>query len=192
MDAAFFLNSILLGVGLAMDAVSVSLVSGLREPAMRKRRMALIAGVFGLFQFLMPFIGWAFVVFLESVFTVIRPFIPWVACAILIFLGTRMIVEGIRKKEGSEGAVIGFGALILQGIATSIDALSAGLTMSEYDVFRALVSSGIIGLVTFALCIAAVLVGRKIGAKLQNKAAVLGGIILIAIGLEILIKSFFS
>ena len=174
-----------------MDAVSVSIVSGLNEPAMKKRRMTAIAATFGGFQFLMPFLGWTFVVFLESVFTAVRPFIPWVAAAILTFLGVRMIIEGFRNKE-EEGAKIGIGALLLQGIATSIDALSAGLTMSEYDLPRALVSSGIIGVVTFLLCLISVFLGKKIGEKLKNKASLIGGVILIAIGLEILVKSFFS
>ena len=175
-----------------MDAVSVSIVSGLNEPAMKKRRMTGIAATFGGFQFLMPFLGWTFVVFLESVFTAVRPFIPWVAAAILTFLGIRMIIEGFRNGDEEEGAKIGIGALLLQGIATSIDALSAGLTMSEYDLSRALVSSGIIGVVTFLLCLISVFLGKKIGEKLKNKASLIGGVILIAIGLEILVKSFFA
>ena len=192
MDIVFFLNNILLGIGLAMDAVSVSVVSGLKEPEMKRRRMALIAAVFGGFQFLMPLSGWLFVVFLESVFTVIRPFIPWVAALILSFLGVRMIVEAFQSGEESKGVGIGMGALLLQGVATSIDALSAGLTMSEYDLMKALVSSGIIGAVTFGLCLVSVFLGRKIGAKLKNKASLVGGVILIAIGLEILAKSLFG
>ena len=191
MDSVFFLNSILLGIGLAMDAVSVSVVSGLKEPDMKKRRMTGISATFGGFQFLMPFLGWMFVIFLESVFTVIRPYIPWVAAAILSVLGIRMIIVGFRDEETDKGAGIGIGALLLQGIATSIDALSAGLTMSEYDLTKALVSSGIIGAVTFTLCLLSVFLGKKIGAKIKNKASLVGGVILIAIGLEILVKSFF-
>ncbi|MBO4411607.1 MAG: manganese efflux pump, partial [Lachnospiraceae bacterium] len=175
--ASFFLNRALLGVGLAMDAFSVSTVSGLTEPNMKKRRAVLIAGVFGGFQFLMPFLGWILVSFAETLFSALRGVVPWIAFALLVFLGVKMLIEGFRK-ERPEGAVTGFGALLLQGIATSIDALSAGLATAEDVWIQSLVSSALIGGITFVLCLAAIWIGKRFGEKLQNKAMILGGIIL--------------
>lgn len=184
----FFANNAMLGVGLAMDAFSVSAVSGLTEPAMRKRRMLLIAGTFGLFQFLMPLLGWALVSFAEQLFSAIRPFIPWAAFVLLLALGIKMIVEGCRTME-EEPAPMGFGALLLQGIATSIDALSAGLTMADYRLMESLAASALIGAITFAICIAGIFLGRKFGKMLKNRALIVGGAILIVIGIKILVEA---
>ena len=182
----WILNSILLGVGLAMDAFSVSLANGLNEPDMSVRRMALIAGVFGAFQTLMPLIGWAMVRFLIDIFQALEPFIPWIALILLCLIGGKMIWEGFRGQEEDAAAAVSFGALILQGVATSIDALSVGFTIAELSAARAVSASLIIGAVTFAICMAGLVLGRKIGTKIGGKASILGGIILIAIGLEIL------
>ena len=180
------LNSVLLGFGLAMDAFSVSLVNGLQEPGMRKNRMAKIAGVFGIFQMMMPLIGWVCVQTILELFKSLQSLIPWIAFALLLFIGGKMILEGVRNKEEQEAERLGAGGLIVQGIATSIDALSVGFTMSELDIWNAVAESAIIGAVTFGICIGGILIGRKAGTKLSGKAAVLGGIVLIAIGIEIL------
>ena len=97
----FFLNSILLGVGLAMDAFSVSLANGLNEPLMKKSRMGLIAGVFGGFQGLMPLIGWICVHTVVQYFSAFEKVIPWIALILLAFIGGKMLIEGIREKDGS-------------------------------------------------------------------------------------------
>ncbi len=198
IDFVFFLNSLLLGVGLAMDAFSVSLADGLREPEMSKRRMAAIAGVYGVFQLAMPFAGWVLVSRLRSAFDVVRQMIPYVALALLLFIGVKMIIEGFKEKGQDDGeddeqpaAKMTAGILVLQGIATSIDALSVGLTISDKKLPEALLSAGIIGTVTFAICIAGILIGRKTGEKLKWKASVLGGGVLIAIGIEIFVKNIF-
>ena len=180
------LNSVLLGFGLAMDAFSVSLVNGLQEPGMWKNRMAKIAGVFGIFQMMMPLIGWVCVQTILELFKSLQSLIPWIAFALLLFIGGKMILEGVRNKEEQEAERLGAGGLIVQGIATSIDALSVGFTMSELDIWNAVAESAIIGAVTFGICIGGILIGRKAGTKLSGKAAVLGGIVLIAIGIEIL------
>ncbi len=180
------LNSVLLGFGLAMDAFSVSLVNGLQEPGMRKNRMAKIAGVFGIFQMMMPLIGWACVQTILELFKSLQSVIPWIAFALLLFIGGKMTLEGVRNKEEQEAERLGAGGLIVQGIATSIDALSVGFTMSELNIWNAVAESAIIGAVTFGICIGGILIGRKAGTKLSGKAAVLGGIVLIAIGIEIL------
>lgn len=188
-DFLFFLNSVLFGIGLAMDAFSVSLANGLREPNMKKKRMWLIAGTYGFFQIIMPLIGWFCVHTLREKFTAFQKFIPWIALILLLIIGGKMLIEGIQNKDEEEMLPkVGFFALLVQGVATSIDALSVGFTISGYDAMMALSESLIIGVVTFGICIGGLLIGRKFGTKLKAKAAILGGAILIAIGLEIFIK----
>ena len=184
----FFLNAGLFGVGLAMDAFSVSMANGLAEPGMKKRKAFGIAVVFGVFQTIMPLIGWLYVHTVFEAFESFRRFIPWIALALLGFLGGKMLVEGIRGTDAPQAAALGIGALLVQGIATSIDALSVGFTIAELDLVRALVESLIIGAVTFAICIAGVYIGRKLGTRIAGKATVVGGVILILIGIEIFIK----
>lgn len=188
------IQSVLLGVGLAMDAFSVSLANGLNEPKMKAKRMCLIAGVFAFYQALMPLTGWFCVHNLVKFFTVFEKFIPWIALLLLAFIGGKMVLEGIRNKEEeaeeSESG-LGFKLLMVQGIATSIDALSVGFTISEYGFIMALVSALIIAAVTFVICMAGIMIGKKFGTKLANKASVLGGVILIVIGLEIFITGLF-
>ncbi len=188
---SFFLNSILLGVGLAMDAFSVSLANGLHEPSMTRKRMGGIAGVFAGFQFLMPLVGYACVSTAVKCFHAFAPFIPWIAFILLGFIGGKMLVEGIRNREGEgEMPAIGFGALMVQGVATSIDALSVGFTIADYSWLQALLSCLLIGAVTFVICAVGLALGKTVGTKIAGKAGVLGGAILLFIGAEILIKSF--
>ncbi|MBQ8577336.1 MAG: manganese efflux pump [Clostridia bacterium] len=229
----FFVNSAMLGVGLAMDAFSVSLANGLAEPKMKGRRMLLIAGVFAVFQALMPLTGWFCVHNLAKLFVSFSVLIPWIALALLVYIGSKMLYEGIqcsrerkaaentcgeqcpiaagaaedrgdrgnraesasRKTDadacGCSGAVVGFGGLLVQGVATSIDALSVGFTIAEYDALSAVVSALIISVVTLAICLCGVAIGKKFGTKLAGKASILGGVILIAIGLEIWISGVF-
>ena len=187
MDWVFFLNSVLFGVGLAMDAFSVSMANGLNEPRMKRRKMLLIAGTFAAFQIAMPLIGWLCVHTIAATFAAFEKCIPWIALILLLFLGGKMLLEGIRGSE-EEVPVVGIASLIVQGIATSIDALSVGFTIAEYERETALVESLIIGAVTFLICIGGVLIGKKFGTKLAGKATILGGVILILIGLEIFLK----
>ncbi len=185
----FFLNSALLGVGLAMDAFSVSMANGLHEPNMSRRRMGMIAGVFGFFQALMPMLGWICVHTIVETFENFARFIPWVALALLGYIGGKMLWDGFSGEEGKEAAALGGSALALQGVATSIDALSVGFTIAEYDWLMALVCALIIAAVTFVICMAGLLIGRRFGTKLSGKASVLGGAILILIGIEIFVTS---
>ena len=184
----FFFNSILLGVGLAMDAFSVSLANGLNEPCMRKRRLLLIAGTFAVFQFLMPLIGWLCVHTIAEKFAAFEKLIPWIALVLLCFIGGKMLIEGLGKKECEDVCSyepLAFGALIVQGIATSIDALSVGFTISEYNLLQALVACLLIGVVTLFICMGGLWLGKKFGTRLAGRASVLGGVILIVIGIEI-------
>lgn len=265
-NAMFFLNSLLLGVGLSMDAFSVSLANGLNEPKMRKAKPFAIAGTFAFFQALMPMLGWLCVHTIVEKFTVFEKFIPYIALALLGFIGAKMIIECVKERknqkktaektqnstenmqnltentqaeasdmlnateialdeaesvensvgneqnscenalkttetaavldvtsgsEQSKKKKLSVIALLVQGIATSIDALSVGFTIAEYKVFSALVCAAIIATVTFAISLCGVFLGRKFGVKFSGKAEIVGGIILIGIGLEIFIKSFF-
>ena len=185
----FFINSILLGVGLAMDAFSVSLANGLQDSKMKKGKMAGIAGVFAGFQALMPMLGWICVHTVMQYFEAFEKFIPWIALILLVFIGGKMLMDGIKnKEEEEESPALGFVALMVQGVATSIDALSVGVTNSGYNLPMALVSALIIAAVTFVICMAGIVIGKRFGTKLSNKATILGGLILIFIGIEIFIK----
>lgn len=188
----FFFNSILLGVGLAMDAFSVSLANGLNEPKMKVPRMCMIAGIFAAFQAFMPMVGWVCVHTVLQYFKVFEKFIPFIALALLGFIGGKMLIEGIRNKdEEGEKPQSTFKYLMVMGVATSIDALSVGFTIAEYKLLQAFVCAMIIAIVTFIICVAGIVIGKKVGTKLSNKAQIFGGIILIGIGIEIFISGVF-
>ena len=185
------LNSVLLGIGLAMDAFSVSLANGLNEPNMKGRKMCGVAGMFAFFQALMPLLGWVCVHTVVQMFRSFEALIPWIALILLGFIGGKMLWEGIHDGgDESEAAGVGFGALVVQGIATSIDALSVGFTIADYDLVSAVLSAAIIAAVTFVICMGGLVIGRKAGTKLAGKAGILGGVILIFIGIEIFVSSF--
>ena len=190
-DFTFFINSALLGVGLAMDAFSVSLVSGMSEKCMKRRKMLGISATFATFQAVMPLIGWICVHTIVSIFSSLTVAIPYIALALLTFIGVKTIIDGCRDGDECECKPIGLGAIFIQGIATSIDALSVGFTIATYDIFMALTCALIIAVITFAICLLGVYIGKKFGSALSNKASIFGGIILIIIGLEIFITSFF-
>ena len=181
-----------LGLGLTADAAAVSMANGLEEPNMKRSKHILIAFMYGLFQGLMPLIGYLFGSTIYNNVPQIKQYniIPIVALVILGFLGTKMVIDGIKdgKKEvNDEIRKITFKLIFIQSIATSIDALSTGLTFANYNVFEALMVTFLISLVTFIICIISVIIGKKFGTKLGNKALIVGGIILIIIGLEIFI-----
>lgn len=189
INALFLINAVGFGIGLAMDAFSVSMANGLAEPKMKKDKMSLIAGTFAGFQIGMPLIGWICIHTIATMFTSFQKFIPWIALILLSYIGGKMLIEGIRNADGEEeGAAVGMKELIVQGIATSIDALSVGFTIAEYNFAEALLEALIIGVVTFFICIGGLMIGKKFGTKLANKASILGGVILIAIGLEIFLS----
>lgn len=184
----FFINSILLGVGLAMDAFSVSLANGLHEPCMSTTKMCKVAGVFGFFQALMPMIGWLCVHTIIRYFTVFHRFVPWIALFLLGYIGGSMLWEGLHGEEEEQCQGVGKKALLMQGIATSIDALSVGFTIADYDLSMALCASLIIAAVTFIICMEGLRIGKRMGTRLSGKASILGGLILLLIGLEIFFK----
>ncbi len=184
----FILNSILLGAGLAMDAVSVSVANGLEEPGMSGKKTVGIAGTYAFFQWLMPMLGWFFVTSLLSVFRAVESFLPFVSFVLLFYIGAKLTLEGMKgSAEETPDSGLGVKALLLQGIATSIDALSVGFTLASYCAAEALLSSLLIALTTFLLCLGALHAGKQAGAVLNRQAKVLGGLILIVIGARIFI-----
>ena len=197
---SLLINSALLGVGLAMDAFSVSLANGLNEHNMKLGRMLAIAGTFAGFQFAMPLIGWFCVHSIAEAFSTFQKFIPWIALCLLLYIGGSMLIEGIRDSREQRGELaaatsqpgaierVTLAGLMLQGIATSIDALSVGFTISDYNTAQAVIAAIIIGVVTYIICLAGLGLGKTFGTRLAGKAGILGGAILIFIGLEIWVK----
>ena len=204
---AFVLNSILLGVGLAMDAFSVSIVNGLNETRMSNGKTLGIAGTYAGFQFAMPMIGWFCVHTIAEAFQAFQKYIPWIALLLLLYIGGKMLLEGIRnQREAGSGvsahseercdekattpensAELGLTTLLLQGVATSIDALSVGFTISGYNAANAFIASLLIAVTTLVVCLVGLRFGKKFGDRLADKATVLGGVILILIGIEIFV-----
>lgn len=195
----WILTAIGLGAGLAMDACAVSMSNGLAEPKMKLGKIFTIAGFFGVFQIIMPIFGYLAVTVLSATlgenFTRIFGYlVPWIALTLLLILGIKMIVEGIKEgkdsnKENEESVKkLTIGGLFVQAIATSIDALSVGVIYGNVIPLEAYTTFLIIGIVTFGISVAAVFIGKKFGTFFSNKATIAGGIILCAIGLEI----FFS
>ena len=197
----FFFESIMLGVGLAMDAFSVSVANGLGEPGMHKRKMVFIAALFAIFQAAMPLIGWVCVHTIVEKFSAFSALIPWIALALLGYIGGKMLYDGIKgctHTVDPDGEVrascackpITVTALLVQGVATSIDALSVGFTIAEYNIGMALLAVLMIAIVTFGICLGGVYLGKHFGTAFEGKSEIFGGVILIAIGLEIFITSF--
>ena len=193
----FVFSSILLGVGLAMDAFTVSLANGLHDPEMKVPQQLKITGTFGVFQFLMPMIGWVCVHTIIELFTSLQPLIPWIGFIILLFIGGKMIIEGWKedhenaegKEEEEKDKSLGNKLLIVQGIATSIDALSVGFAIADYTALKAFIASGIIGVVTLIICLVGIKIGRKFGMLFAGKASIVGGLVLIGIGISLIIRA---
>ena len=165
------------------------------------------AGVYAFFQFAMPMAGWLCVHTIARIFSAFQKFIPWIALALLVYIGTKMIVESIHSQSqeckdcqardcaacpSNKRKPLSFGTLLLQGLATSIDALSVGFTIAEYGAIMAAVASLTIALVTFAICMTGLLIGRAAAKNLSARAQIVGGCILIFIGLEIFVRGILS
>ena len=185
------IKSLLLGAGLAMDACAVSMVDGFSEPKMKLKKTILIAVMFGLFQGLMPLIGY-FIGF--SVIIYIERWIPWIALVLLCFIGGKMLFEALKISDNELEEKIEnltFKTILIQAFATSVDALSVGLTFSDYTIINAIIFASIITIVTLIFSFVAVFLGKKFGTKLGKKAEIVGGIILVCIGIEIFITGLF-
>lgn len=204
---------ILIGVALSMDACAVAMTDGMTDSKMPVWRVLLIGLFFGFFQFLMPVIGYFVTGIIADAFLeTFQSISAWISFALLAFLGGKMLFECIaekikEKKEKDETAGVGMGStcacqkktgigrLTVQAIATSIDALAIGVTLQMAYITEGLKmgvwgSTATIGVITFALSIGAVYIGKLVGNKLADKAGIVGGVVLLGIGLKILIESF--
>ena len=181
----------LIAVSLALDAFAVSVSSGISIPGFGPRQAVKMGLWFGTFQFLMPLLGWLLG---SSVSQYIEAVDHWVAFGLLAVIGGKMAWESLRRGCGEEDEAppdLSARRLCVLAIATSIDALSVGFTISEYGWLMALTAAIIIAVVTFILCMAGLRIGKKFGTQLSGKANILGGVILIGIGLEIFITGVF-
>ncbi len=183
-----YVEILLTGVALAMDAFAVSICKGIKMPKLRKLHIVIIALFFGGFQMLMPLIGWL----LGSQFVqYISKFDHWIAFALLAFIGIKMAVESFKHDDEcccKDEEKLDLKELLVLAIATSIDALAVGITFALYPDINILPSISIIGIVTFIICAGGVVIGHKFGAKFKSKAELLGGIVLVLIGLKLLIE----
>lgn len=192
LDFRFFAQSIGLGIGLAMDAFSVSMANGIREPKMSLGKTCAIAGIFAVFQGFMPLLGWICIHTVVQYFHAFQAWIPWIALLLLGYIGGKMLYEGIRSQScPAVPAALGLSTLLVQGIATSIDALSVGFTIADYALPMAALSASVIAAITFVICLIGLFIGKKAGSCMSGKAGIVGGAILIFIGLEIFITSWF-
>ena len=209
---------IMAGIGLSMDAIAISMTNGMLDPKMPKRRAVLIGVLFGFFQMLMPLIGYFTAKLVsganEELFSSVS---AWVAFVLLAFIGGKMIFDawkehreksragcdacGMREEDSAKTgaaelnekpAELSFWKLVLQAIATSIDALALGISMRMTEMSSGLFppigyAAAIIGVITFSLCVPGVYVGKKVGDKLSDKAELVGGIVLVLIGFKCLL-----
>ena len=195
LNFVFFVTNILLGFGLAMDAFSVSLADGLAEPCMRRTKRLGVAGTFALLQGLMPLLGWTCVHYVMEWFTGLYKLIPWISLALLGYIGGKMLFDGLSHhcEEGRPCCrKIAATTILMQGLATSIDALSVGFTIAGYDLLPALVAALLIAAVTLPVCLLGIYLGARFGTRFSNRAEVLGGVLLILIGIEIFITGIFG
>ncbi len=187
-----FTDILMIGVGLSMDAFAVSMCQGVSMKKLNVRRAVLIAVFFGGFQALMPLLGFA----LGSTFASAITIGPWVAAALLLIIGGKMLLDGIRDKDDEPSDFGTIGRLFLLAIATSIDAFAVGVSFSMQEgivwlhggtsIFLAVLT---IGMTTFVLSLIGVWIGNRFGLKYHRAATILGGIILILIGIKILLEA---
>lgn len=180
---------LLIGLGLSMDAFSVSVTDGIVLKNPKPLQSAKIALFFGGFQFLMPCLGYL----LASSFSkYITAFDHWIAFVLLGFIGGKMIIDAIFEKD--EDAQIknplSLSTLLVLAVATSIDALAVGVTFATMAV-SVVFASAIIGIMTFVICLVGVFIGSRFGNLLGNKAEIVGGLVLIGIGIKILVEHLF-
>lgn len=183
----FFFNSIVLGIGLAMDAFSVSLANGMSEPDMSKKKTFCIPLTFAVFQALMPLIGYLCVKTVIEYFKFFEKLIPYIALILLCYIGIKMLIDTKKSDSENNFAKLTVATLLIQGVATSIDALSVGFTIANYDFANALLCAAIIAVITFVVCALGLKLGKSFGIRFADKAAIFGSVVLIAIGIEIFV-----
>lgn len=185
---ALLMELFLIGVGLSMDAFAVSICKGLAMEKVNKKQAFIIGLYFGGFQALMPLIGWFLGIRFQQYITSID---HWIAFVLLVFIGGKMIVEAVCDPDveeiGKKDPPLDHKEMFLLAVATSIDALAVGITFAFLDT-PIVEATVIIGLTTFFLSILGVVVGNFFGTRYKKKAEIVGGIILVAIGVKILIE----
>ncbi len=200
MTFAIFISVFLSGVSLAADAFAVSICDGMVYRNLNKGKTVAIPLTFGLFQAFMPIIGfYVGLLFLDQ----IAAFDHWIAFALLVFIGGKMCFDGIKELKATEEELkpkkFSVVEVLVQGIATSIDALAVGFSLNamleglENTQLWAWVSVAIIGVVTFVIAFCGIIIGIKVGKLFRKKASVaeiIGGLVLIAIGIKIVIESY--
>lgn len=182
-----FLSLFVLAVGLSMDAFAVAICKGLAMPKINVKKALIVGAWFGIFQALMPLAGYYLGYFFRDKITAID---HWIAFVLLAFIGANMIREAFGKDEEKQSASLGFREMLILAVATSIDALAAGISMAflAVPIWEAII---FIGGTTFVLSAIGVWIGHLFGAKYKNKAELAGGIILIVLGIQILIEHLF-
>ena len=180
-----FFEIFFIGIGLAMDAFAVSICKGLSMKKMNWNDGILIALYFGVFQALMPMLGY----FLGTTFSeFVKNIDHWIAFISLMIIGGNMIKEAIfDKKDDKENSKVDVKTMLILAIATSIDALTIGVTFAFFEV-NIILAISVIGIITFVLSLIGVKIGNRFGDKFESKAEIAGGIILIIIGLKILLE----
>lgn len=174
----------ILGIGLAMDAFAVAICKGLSMKKMNWKNAIIIALYFGIFQAVMPIIGY----FLGTTFEdFVTKFDHWIAFVLLLAIGGNMIKEAFNKNCENKNDKVDFKTMVILALATSIDALAVGITFAFFEV-NVLLAITIIGLITFLVSIVGVKIGNRFGDKYQSKAEFLGGVILILLGIKILLE----
>lgn len=180
---------ILVAISLALDAFAVSITNGMTAKNFNKKTAVAAALCYGGFQFLMPLIGWLLG---KSVEKYIARFDHWIAFGLLLVIGGKMVFDVIRDWNKPEEEIKPFiltpGKVILQGIATSIDALAVGISLSAGSSISIWISCAVIGGVAFVLPLFGGMAGQKIGKFFRTKAGLVGGLVLIAIGVKILLE----
>lgn len=190
------LQTLILSVSMAADTMCVGASDGIKENKIGYLKIAFVAFAFAFMQFIMPvidyFIGFSFKDYLEE-------YIPWIAFVILTLLGIKSLYEGIKeninrkkdnKEEKEEEKKIGILEIFIQGIATSIDALSIGFININLSINDAMITFSIIGIVTFVLSFLATALGKLIGTKIEKIAPIISGLIFIALGLKFIIQHY--
>lgn len=185
-----WINVVLTSVSMSVDASTVGAVDGVNEKGMKKTKMALIALSFGLFQFVMPTIGY-FLGF--SVKDYIEDYIPWIAFSLLLILGIKSLIDWIKEmrnkeKDEIESKPITFKMVMIQSVATSIDALCVGFVFLDLAIYQAMLVFTIIGVTTFILSFLAIFLGNKISAILEKWGSLIAAIVFVAVGLKILLE----
>lgn len=185
-----WVNIVLTSLSMSVDAMTVSAVDSIQEKNMKKTKSILIALVFGLFQFIMPiigyFIGYSFKDILEA-------YIPWIAFSLLTLLSIKSLIEWIKdrkkKDEGEEvNKKISILEILVQGISTSIDALCIGFVYLNLNIANAMIVFSIIGITTFLLSLLTSLFGNLLANKLEKWSGLIAAIVFLAVGLKILIE----